>query len=354
VCGLVKLEKIGFEESLGKHVLPSLCIGCASCVAVCPIGCLEYIDGRPVLTKECNLCGICSQICPRYKLSVPNLERFIFNRERNSDEEFGIYKRMIIARTRDERIRKVCQDGGVVTSLLLYALKEGIIDGAIVSVVDKEKPLMATPKLAESANEIIESAGTRYTYSPNILALKDGVARGKKSLAFVGAPCHIQAVRRIQAFPLKKYAKRLSFTIGVFCSECFSYDSLVNNLIKEELGINPTEVKKMNIKGKLIVTTFQGSVKTVSLKEAKRYASNCVSACPDFSAELADISVGGLGLNGWTFTVLRTERGESLFEEAKTKGFLETKPVKRDSKALNLLIRLSRKKRREAGGKLSF
>jgi len=350
---LAKLKKISFEESLGTHVLPSLCIGCASCVAVCPFGCLEYIDGRPILTEECNSCGICSQICPRYELSIPELERLVFGRERKPDEEFGIYRRIVIARTKDDRIREVCQDGGVVTSLLLYALEEGIIDGAVVSGIGREKPLMAIPKLAESVEEIIESAGTRYTYSPNMLALKEGVSQGKKSLAFTGTPCQIQAVRRIQALPLNKYAKRLSFTVGVFCSECFSYDGLVNKLIKEELGINPAEVKKMNIKGKLIITTINGDVQTVSLKEAKKYANNCVSSCPDFSAELADISVGGLGLDGWTFTILRTEKGESLFEKAKSEGFLETKPVERDSQAFSLLIKLSRRKRRGAEGKIS-
>jgi len=348
VCILVRLERIGFEESLGTLVLPSLCIGCGSCVAVCPIGCLEYVDGKPVLTKECNSCGICSQICPRYKLSIPELEHFIFGRERSSDEEFGVYKRIIIARTKDEKISKVCQDGGVVTSLLLYALKEGIIDGAIVSGIDEKKPLKAAPKLAESAEEIIKSAGTRYTYSPNILALRDAVAQGRKNLAFVGTPCQIQAVRKIQALPLNRYAKRLNFTVGVFCSECFSYDGLVNKLIKEELNVNPNEVKKMNIKGKFIITLIDGNVKSVSLREAKRYVNNCFSACSDFSAELADISVGGVGLSGWTFTVLRTEKGENIFEEAESKGFLETRPVERDSKALNLLIKLSRKKRREA------
>jgi len=350
---LVKLKKISFEGSLGTYVLPSLCIGCASCVAICPFDCLEYIDGKPVLTKECNSCGICAQICPRYEISIPRLEHFIFDRERNPDEEFGIYRRMVIARTRDDRVRKVCQDGGVVTSLLLYALNEGIIDGAVVSGLDREKPLMAAPRLAESAEEIIESAGTRYTYSPNMLALKDAVARGKKSLAFVGTPCQIQAVRRIQALPLGRFARRLNFTIGVFCSECFSYEGLVNGLMKEELGINPKEVKKVNIKGKLIITTVRGDVKTVSLKEAKKYVSNCVSACQDFSAELADISVGGLGLDGWTFVILRTERGEKIFEEAESKGFLETKPLEQDSRVLSLLIKLSRRKRREAKGKLS-
>jgi len=278
---------------------------------------------------------------------------FVFGRERKSDEEFGVYRRIVIARTKDDRVKEVCQDGGVVTSLLLYALEEGIIDGAVVSGIDREKPLMAIPKLAESAEEIIESAGTRYTYSPNMLALKEAVIQGKKSIAFVGTPCQIQAVRRIQAFPLNKYAKRLSFTIGVFCSECFSYEGLVNKLIKEDLGISPAEVKKMNIKGKLIIVTDSGDVQAVSLKEAKKYANNCVSSCPDFSAELADISVGGLGLNGWTFTILRTEKGESLFEKAESKGFLETKTIEPDSQALNLLIKLSKRKRKGAERKTS-
>ena len=345
---LVKLEKISFEESLGKHVLPSLCIGCASCVAVCPIGCLEYVNGRPILTKECTSCGICSQVCPRYKLSIPKLEEFIFGRERKPDEEFGIYRRIIAARTRDDRIREVCQDGGVVTSLLLYALEEGIIDGAVVSGVDRKKPLKAVPKIAESSEEIIKSAGTRYTYSPNILALRDAVTRGKKNVAFVGTPCQIQAVRRIQALPLNRYARRIGFIIGLFCSECFSYDGLVDGLIRGKLGINPEEVEKMNIKGSLIITTTKGRVEKVSLKEAKRYVSNCVYACRDFSSELADISVGGLGLAGWTLTILRTERGEEIFEEAESNGLLETRPIERGSKALSLLFKLSRRKRQES------
>ena len=342
------MKKISFEESLGTHVLPSLCIGCASCVAVCPFDCLEYIDGKPALTRECNSCGICSQICPKYKLSIPELERFVFGRERRPDEEFGVYRRMVIARTKNDEVREVCQDGGVVTSLLLYALKEGIVDGAVVSGIDREKPLMAIPKLASSAADIIESAGTRYTYSPNMLALKEGVAQRRRNLAFVGTPCQIQAVRKIQALPLNRYAKRINFTVGVFCSECFLYDGLVNKLIKKELDINPAEVKKINIKGKLIVTTLNGRVQTISLKEAKKYASSCVSSCSDFSAELADISVGGLGLDGWTFTILRTEKGESLFEKAESEGFLETKPAEPDSQVFNLLIKLSKRKRRGA------
>jgi len=348
-----KLRRIGFEESLGRDVLPDLCVGCASCVVTCPVKCLDYIDDRPVLSGECTSCGICAYICPRYEPSQPELEQLIFGRERRPDEAFGIYRRMAIARTRDERIREVCQDGGVVTSLLLYALENGIIDGAAVSGTDPEKPLMAVPRLATSAGDLIASAGTRYTYSPNILAFKDGVNLGKERIAFVGTPCQILAIRKIQALPLTKYARRLSLTVGVFCSECFSYEGLINKLVKEELGISPRRVKRMNIKGKLLISTVDGEVKSVPLKEAKKYVRSCVSSCSDFSAELADISVGGLGLEGWTFTILRTERGEAVFDEAVSRNILETRPVQKDSRPYGLLIKLSKRKHQTARRKVS-
>jgi len=345
---LPPIPKVSFEESLGKHVLPSLCIGCGSCVLVCPFDCLEYVDARPVLLKECRSCGICAQICPKYEFSILALEQSVFERERNDDEDFGIYRRLVIAQARDNNIRKFCQDGGIVTALLVHALEEGIIDGAVLSGTSKDKPLRAVPRLASTAKEIINCAGTRYTYSPNMLVLEEGLQQKRKNLAFVGPPCQIHAVRRLQAVPLRKYSKALSFAIGVFCSECFTYDGLVKELIKGRLGIDPHEVGKVNIKGKLIVTTRSGDTREVSLKEAKKYASNCVHSCPDFSAELADISVGGLGLEGWTFTILRTEKGEELFQSADSEGLIRTRPIEEEKRALDLLGRLSRKKRENA------
>jgi len=340
------LAKRGFEESLGRYVLPSLCMGCAACVTVCPAECLKYVDERPILSGECISCGICSSVCPRYGSPAREMEKAFFGRERITGEEFGIYRRVVVARTKNDDIRRVCQDGGVVTSLLLYAFEEGIIDGAIVSDRDEESPLKAYPKLAESAEEIIRSAGTRYTYSPNILLLKDAVAQGKRSIGFVGTPCQIQAIRKIQAIHLRKYGEIVNFTIGVFCGGCFSYNGLVNELIRKKMGIDPKDVEKVNIKGELIVKILNKGTKTISLKEAKKYLSGCVSNCMDFSAELADISAGGLGLEGWTLTILRSEKGEDLFDEAVSKGLLEAKPVSKDSNLWRLLVRISRRKRR--------
>ena len=46
------------------------------------------------------------------------------------------------------------------TTLLLFALKEGIIDGAIVTKKNKKNPF--TPTLATTTEEILQSGGTKF------------------------------------------------------------------------------------------------------------------------------------------------------------------------------------------------
>jgi coenzyme F420 hydrogenase subunit beta len=340
-----QIPKASFEETLGNHVLPSLCIGCASCVIVCPFSCLDYANEKPLLVKECRSCGICAQVCPRFRLSISKLEQLVFGRERRSDEDFGIFHHIVIAQTTDLKIKNICQDGGVITTLLVHALNEGLIDGAVLSGVDENEPLKAVPKFAATVDEIMDCAGTRYTYSPSMLALKEGVVQKRKSLAFVGTPDQIQALRMIQALPLKKYSESVAFTIGVFCSECFTYEGLIKQMVQKELGIDAAEVAKINIKGKLLVTTKSGKVRENPLKEVKNHVRNCIVQCSDFSSELADISVGGLGLEEWSLTILRTEKGLKLFQEAEEKGLIRTKVVEKEGQIMNLLIKLSKKKR---------
>ena len=101
----------------------------------------------------------------------------------------------------------------------------------------------------------------------------------------------------------------------------------------------------MNIKGKILVNT-KSEVKTIPLSEAKKYARDNCRFCDDFSSELADISVGGLGLEGWTFTIIRTDEGEELFSKARKAGVIETKPVGKEEIARKLLVKLSKKKRK--------
>ena len=342
----MSFSKVSFEETLGKSVVASgKCVGCSACVVVCPFNCLEYIKGKPSLVKECEVCGICAGVCPQYEWVGSKAENFVFGRERKITEDFGIYRRLVVAKAKRSEVLKVCQDGGVATALLLFALEDGLIDSAIVSGISQEKPFCPVPKLALTPEEILECAGTRYSYSPNILALAEGLEQKRVNMAFVGTPCQIRAIRKMQMFGLKKYIAPIRFLIGLMCSESFTYEGLMTKHLQEALGINLKSIKKINIKGKMLVNTDSG-VETISLAEVKQFARKSCGFCDDFSSELADISTGGLGLDGWTFTIVRTEKGEELFSDAEKAGFLDVKAVDKDAYALNLLTRLSKKKRK--------
>ena len=337
-------RKLGFDETLGKNVVSAnRCVGCATCVVVCPFSCLNYEDGQPRLVKDCEECGICPRVCPKFNWSWPEAEEFVFGRRRRADEDFGISRKLILAQASDEEIRKKGQDGGFVTALLIHSHNEGIIEGAALAGHTEGKPFYPSPLLATTSQQILRSSGTRYTYSPNMLALKEAVTE-KKSLAFVGTPCQVHAVRRIQMFPLKKYAAPLQFTVGLMCTESFTYKGLFEEELGRNLNVKLNDIRKMNIKGKILIHLKSGATEEISLSDAKKYVRPSCHNCMDFSAELADISAGGLGLKGWTFVVVRTEKGEEVFNSALNAGALVTKPVEKESFALKLLSKLTKKK----------
>ena len=69
--------------------------------------------------------------------------------------------------------------------------------------------------------------------------------------------------------------------------------------------------------------------------------------CPDFAAEHADISTGGIGaFNDWTLTLIRTETGRDIMDGMLAEGWIETRPGDEDPGAIELLHKLARKQRR--------
>jgi len=132
------------------------------------------------------------------------------------------------------------------------------------------------------------------------------------------------------------------------CTESFIYDGFFEEYLGKKMGVSLREVEKMNIKGKILIHLMSGETKSVPLSEAKRYTRSGCRLCSDFSAELADISAGGLGLNGWTFVILRTDQGEKVFDSALEAGVLRTRAADEEPFARKLLTKLSRKKQQRS------
>jgi len=344
---MATVPKIGYEESIERTVVSNgKCMNCGACVVACPFSCLEYDREKPKLAKKCEKCGICARVCPQYEWQQSAMEKFVFGREHKPEESFGVYRYTTIAQASDKEFREKCQDGGFVTALLKHAMEKGIIDSAVVSGLTPGKPFLPRPMLATNAAELKACAGTRYTYSPNLLALKEAAMQRKKSLAYVGTPCQIQAIRRMQMTSLKRYVEPIKLTVGLMCTECFTYEGLIR-YVEQTVGIKPDGISKMNIKGQLLITMKSGETKTIPLREIKQFTRQQCRSCTDFSSELADVSAGGLGMTGWTFVIVRTKNGEEIVKEAEKAGVITTKSVEYEKPASGLLVKLSEKKRKK-------
>src|SRR5712691_10367440 len=105
----------------------------------------------------------------------------------------------------------------------------------------------------------------------------------------------------------------------------------MNEIAQNRLGLDLDKLVRVNIKGKLLFYDDQGNETTYSLKDAHEFTRPGCLHCPDFAAEHADISFGGLGQSeGWTLTIIRTPQGKDIWGRAVAEGIVESRPATED------------------------
>jgi coenzyme F420 hydrogenase subunit beta len=354
-------EKPQWAELFTEVVTSGLCTGCAACVIACPYDVLEYDDSngqyRPFhvdaeggpdnCTHGVKGCTLCTRACPRFRTWETEIDTYLFGRERTEDEVSGVAIDIVLARAADPVVHGVGQDGGLVSALLIWALENDVVDAALVSALEGDgSTWKAVPAVATTRAEVLATAGSRYTYSANTLAYAQAIEGGAERIALVGMGCQASAPPVMAARKAGKVARRFSLSIGLLCSKTFD-DAIFPDLFEARYGLRREEIMKMNIKGVFQVWMHDGSYHEIPLKEAHEFTREGCTACPDFAAEHADISVGGIGaFHDWTLTIVRTERGRDVFRDMVAAGVIEVRPADDDPGAIVLMRKLSRVSRR--------
>lgn len=346
------MGEVHWRELKREVVDTGLCTGCAACVMACPRDVLGYTDdffpiqiGQGMAPDQCVIgdrgCDICTRACPRFRSWESDLDEALFGRARTADEPYGIVRSILLTRTTDAAVAQVGQDGGLVSQLLVWGLETGRIDGALTSrIVSERGPFDAEPFLATTREDVLATAGSRYTYSANPMAMKEVDERRLQQVALVGMSCQASINGSVEANNVNKYKRKIALTIGLLCSKTFTYDG--QRAVLAEHGVDIADVTKINIKGRYQVWTRDGGYHEIPLKPFHAFTRPGCKLCPDFAAEHADISCGGIGADdAWTLTLVRTARGEEWIRGLLDAGLIEARPGEDDAVAMDLLVRLS-------------
>ncbi len=349
-------EKPHWAELFQEVVTSGLCTGCAGCIIACPHDVLSYDDtggkykpfhidadgGAEDCTHGVKGCTMCTRACPRFRLWEPEIDTHLFGRERTPAEIAGVSSDILLVRATDPAVHQAGQDGGLVSAMLIWALEHDLIDAALVSTLEGDgSTWKAVPSVATTREQVLAASGTRYTYSANPLAYPQAIEGGAERIALVGMGCQASGPPVMAARKAGKIARRLSLTIGLLCSKTFD-DAIFPELFEAKYGIARADITKMNIKGVFQVWTRDGEFHEIPLKEAHGWTREGCKSCPDFAAEHADISTGGIGaFSDWTLTIVRTDKGRDLLDGMIVGGAVETRPGDDDPGAIALLHRLA-------------
>ena len=261
----------------------------------------------------------------------------------------GNYEKIVSAKTTNSDIFKYAQDGGIITSLLIYALEEGMIDGALVAG-NPDNDWVPVPEIATTTDEILASAGTKYTMCPSINAIKDVVREyNLKKIGAVLTPCQCQAIKKAREYPISigSFVNNINLIFGVFCMRTFSHSAISN--LADDLGTNLADVKRMNIAhGHFYFNSWDEGLK-IPLKDMHGFEQPGCNVCKDYSSLFADLAIGTAGAPPtYSTVVLRTKKALDLFNSAVDVGLLEYDPIEDVQPGLPLLEIRGETKERQA------
>ena len=356
-------EKPQWAELFSEVVTSGLCTGCASCVVACPYDVLGYDDGRralPAVPRRRR--GRSRELhARRTRLHAvhPGLPAFshLGARDRLVPLRSGARRRRGLRDRRRDRCsparrtrRSLAagQDGGFVSTLVVWALEHDVIDAALVSYLEGDgRSWQAVPGVARDRADVFAAAGSRYTYSANPLAYAEAVGGGAERVALVGMSCQASAPPAMAARRAGKVARRFALTVGLICSKTFD-DAIFAELFEARYGLRAREIVKIEHQRRLPDLDPGRRLPRDPPQGGARLDAGGLQALPRLRGRARrHLRPAGSGpINDWTLTIVRTERGAEIVGAMRAAGAIEVRPAADDPTVVPLLAKLSRVSRR--------
>jgi coenzyme F420 hydrogenase subunit beta len=337
-------ELKGPRELQSEVAERQLCTLCGACVGMCPY--LVAHRGRIVVMDECNRSeGRCYAFCPRTSVDIEGLHQAVFGVPRG-EAELGMVREVVMSRARQDATRARGQYGGTVSALVSFALREGVIDRAILTSSD-ENLLPSGTAVSDEAG-VLACAGSNFAASPTLAAFHREAASQAQRIGVVATPCQALALAKMKASPLREGnpTPKLKLVVGLFCTWALRYEDFAAFLREKTQLTGITRVDIPPPPAEVFEVYSDSRCVRLPLGEVRRFIRSSCELCIDMTAELADLSVGAAeGVKGWNTLIVRSEAGKDLVEAAVAGGAIETAALPRENLEHLKLAALAKKKR---------
>ena len=351
-------------NSLENIIDDGLCLGCGICNISNSVDGVKYDIRKgqwfPNIKNDNHLYKNIYQFCPGKGYDVIELSKEIYNSSQNKYYlELGYVDSKYIAYSCDNGILKNASSGGLITQILIYLLKNKIVDKVVVSkFFYSSKGPRAKAIITNSISEIYSSQGSKYC-PVDFSEIICNIVHTNDKLAVVGIPCQIAGLRLLQnKYPSMK--NNIKFFISNFCGGFKNYNNI--RLLAKRNNIEFDKIKYFRFRGdgqpgSLLI---RDNKTEVSIQYPKYVSQTGISKhlrchfCVDATGELADISCGDAWLpnylkddNPWSIVISRTAFATNLIEKMKHQKYIIAKNISIDDIILSQKANISSKKIRQ-------
>ncbi|MHA1606509.1 MAG: Coenzyme F420 hydrogenase/dehydrogenase, beta subunit C-terminal domain [Candidatus Freyarchaeota archaeon] len=236
-----------------------------------------------------------------------------------------------IAWSGDEDVLEASEHGGVITSLLKFALKSKMVDAVLFVDRRDGSRLGGVLSLVRDADSIRRPPGALHCVTPNIAKFVKNYLDGAFGfkLAVVVKPCDARAI--VELAKREQVNRENLLMIGVNCSGTFSPQTF--RVMLDRMGVKPEDVVAEEIEdGKLVLFLSNGKTVEEDLEKLEEEGlgrrENC-RRCEVKIPRMADLAVGKWGVSDGkaSFVEVCSEKGALLLEEASRAGFVRVEPA---------------------------